>query len=184
MQQLFNFIKDHAWMPLYCFANMLGMVMIPLGLPGIWLQFAAALTVTLFLGHLGWVWTLLIFVMAAGGEIIDFIMGNLGFKIANGSKIASWTSLGFGFIFGFLGMLFPMPPPILGGLVVSMFMSFVGTFVGAIVGEMIHQGRLSPNLRVAAGAVIGRACGIAAKLWIAFLALCISVAGAVWDFIH
>lgn len=182
MQQIFNFVKDHAWMPLYCFANMLGLLMIPLGLPGIWLQFAAALAVTLFLPpHLGWFWTLLVFIMAAGGEVLDFIMGNIGFKIANGSSLASWMSLGFGFIFGFFGMFIPIPIFILGSLIGSMIMSFVGTFAGAIVGEMIHQRQLSPSFRVAAGAVVGRACGIATKLWIAFLAFCISLAGLVWD---
>ena len=156
--------------------------MIPFGLPGIWVQFLAAVLATVFLGHLGWFWTILIFVMAVGAEIVDFVIGHIGLKATDGSKFAEWTALFCGFIFAFFGFLIPIPIPVLGMLLGSMIMSFIGTFSGAILGEMIHQQQLGPSLRVATGAVIGRACGIATKLWIAFVALCIAMTGMVFDF--
>lgn len=189
-------------MPFFLAANAAGVFMIPFGLPGIWVQFLAALAVTVgtaWLGspHLGWIWTIAVLVIAVVGEIIDHVIGNLGIESTKGSGLAAWLSLTCGFFFGFLGILVPIPIPVLGSLIGSLVMSFVGTFVGAILGEVWHQKRLAarlqstektkklkPALRVATGAVIGRACGIAAKLWFAFVALGVATVGVLWDIVR
>jgi hypothetical protein len=199
MHAVWQFIKDHGWMPFFFIANGIGVCMIPLGLPGIWFQFAAALAVTVLTAwmgspHLGWLWTGAVLLIACSGEAVDFLFGNLGFTHTHGSALASWTALVFGFFFGFLGVFVPIPIPVIGSLIGSVIMSFVGTFAGAIVGEAVHQKRLAdkakgsektnhlkPALRVATGAVMGRALGIAAKLWFSFLAFSVAMAGLLWD---
>jgi len=168
-------------MPLFMLGNVVGLCMIPLGLPGIWVQFAAALLVTIFAQHLGWFVTLLVLVLALGGELVDFVFGLLSFKTTNASKLAPWTALAGGFVFGFFGFIIPVPIWIIGPLIGSVIMSFIGTFAGAIFGEMLHQRELAPALRVGAGAAFARACGIASKLWIGFIIFCFSMAGLIWD---
>lgn len=196
---IWQFIKDHGWMPFFVLANAAGVFMVPLGLPGIWVQASSALMVTVvtaWLGspHLGWLWTIAVILIAGFGEIVDFVIGNMGLESAKGSSLASWTSLAFGFVFGFLGVFVPIPIPVLGSLIGSVFMSFVGTFAGAVVGEIWHQKRqmakakiiekrdhLSPAFRVATGAVAGKALGIGAKLWLSFLAFFVAMSGLLWD---
>lgn len=202
MLKVWIFIREHAWVPFFLSANLAGVFMIPLGLPGLWLQFLAVLAVTVgtaWLGspHLGWIWTAAVLSIAIVAEIVDFVIGKLGFESTKGSGLAAWLSLAGGFFFGFLGMLVPIPIPVLGSLIGSLVMSFVGTFVGAILGEVWHQKRLAaklqstekaktlkPALRVATGAVLGRACGIAAKLWFAFVAFCLATVGVLWDIVR
>ena len=177
MLQIWRFIESHAWMPVYLIANLAGLIMIPLGMPGLWVQFAAVLAVTVTTKHMGWLWTGAVLFLALGGEAVDMILYRMGLQAVRASAAASWGAFICGFVCFFFGALIPIPIPFLGAII----MSFIGTFAGAIIGEMIHQKKVAPALRVAAGTVFGRACGIAVKSWIAFLVFCVAMLGLVWD---
>ena len=119
--------------------------------------------------------------LALGGEVVDKVLFTMGLKAFKASPAASWGAFLLGFLFFFFGVFIPIPIPVLGPMIGAIIMSFIGTFTGAIIGETLHQKKVAPAFRVAAGTVLGRACGIAAKSWIAFLALCVAMIGLVWD---
>ncbi len=201
MQSVWIYIKDHIWVPFFFLAELAGIFMIPLGLPGIWFQFVGALAVTVITisvgnPHLGWGWTIAILVIAVGGEAVDWLLGNVGIERTQGSRRAAWMSLTFGFFFGLFGFVITIPIWGIGPLIGSVMMSFVGTFVGGILGEYWHQKiqarkresiekaqHLKPALRVAMGAVIAKAFGIAAKLWFSIIAFCVALLGIILDFV-
>lgn len=158
-----------AWLfgVVFVLVQVVALVAIPLGLPGTWLQVAAAAVATWATGRpIGGL--LVLVALAVVGEIAELLSGQWGARRFGGSPRAAWGAL----LGGFAGLFVGTPVPIVGSLV----MSFVGTFVGAIVGEMWGRRRMAPELRVALGAVLGRALGTAAKLGVGFVIAILSVA--------
>jgi uncharacterized protein len=155
---------------LYFVAHLGALIMIPLGLPGTFVQVIAAAALSYMTSgqRLSWFWVAVFFGMALIGEAFEFFSGQWGAKRFGGSKKSAWGALIGGFVGAFVGGI-----PIL--IVGSLIMSFVGTFAGALLGEMYHQREISPNLRVGFGALLGRAIGVAIKLTIGILILVISV---------
>jgi uncharacterized protein YqgC (DUF456 family) len=134
--------------------------MIPLGLPGTWLQVFAAGIVAWRMDRPLWGFAIVL-ALAVAGEIAETLSGQWGARRFGGSRRAAWGAL----IGGFAGLFIGTPIPVLG----SLAMSFVGTFAGALAGEMMERGRLAPELRVGVGAMVGRAVGIGMKLGTAFV---------------
>ena len=165
---------------LFCTAQIAALMMIPLGWPGLWFQVLAAFVLTASTAHLGWWWTLAIVLVAAVGELLDWLLGDLGFSSVGASRHAAWGALICGFVFAFFGFLIPLPIPGAG----AMAASFIGTFVGAVLGEMFYERKLNPKLHVAIGAVVGRACGIAAKLSLGFIAAGIAGMALLFEFVQ
>jgi uncharacterized protein YqgC (DUF456 family) len=158
------------WATVFVLAQLVALCVIPLGLPGTWLQVvAAAVAVWATDRPIGWL--LVLVVLAVAGEIAEMLSGQWGARRFGGSPRAAWGAL----IGGFAGLFIGTPVPLVGSLV----MSFVGSFVGAIVGEMSGRRQIAPELRVGLGAVLGRALGIAAKLGVGFVIAILSVAGLV-----
>ena len=141
--------------------------MIPLGLPGTWLQVIAAGIVTWTMGASPWMFGVIV-ALAVVGEVFETLSGRWGARRFGGSRRAAWGAL----IGGFAGLFVGTPVPVIGSLV----MSFVGTFAGALVGEMWERGELEAELRVGVGAMVGRAVGIATKLGAAFVIAILSLA--------
>jgi hypothetical protein len=143
-------------------------VLIPLGLPGTFVQVGAALVLTAATGLLGWGWVGLFLVLALLGELVEFLSGQWGARRYGGSRRAAWGALVGGLVGALVGGI---PVPVLGSIV----MSFVGTFVGAVLGEMSASAR-RPDLRVGCGAIVGRTAGVAAKLGVGIVMLVTSIA--------
>ena len=143
-----------------------GLILIPFGMPGLWLQIAAALGL-MACGAMRWEWIAGFVVLAAIAEGIEF--SRWGSQRFGGSSTAAWGALIGGSVGAIVG---DIPLPIIGGVITS----FVGTFVGALVGEMVAQRRVAPDLRVGVGAVFGRVIGVAIKLWVGVLVLVASIA--------
>lgn len=137
-----------------------GILAIPLGLPGLWVQVLAAFGVAQLAG-LSWYWSAAALALACVGEGIEFLSGRWGAQRFGGSPAAAWGALLGGFVGALVGGI---PVPIVGAVIAS----FIGTFVGALAGEMWSQRRAAPNLHVGFGAVLGRVVGVAAKLSLAF----------------
>ena len=145
-----------------------GLVLIPLGLPGLWLM---------VLGVLGYGWmtdfrtvTLALVVavvaLAVVGEIIEAWVGFRLAKRYGGSNRAGWGAL----IGGLAGAVIGVPVPVVG----SVIGGFLGTFIGAVAFEYTAS-RHGPTAWGAGwGAVVGR--GVAAAMKLA-LGLVIAVLG-------
>ena len=158
-----------AGLVLYFLVQAAALVLIPLGLPGIWVQVAAAALLVLASkgALLGWGWVGVFVGLALVGEVIEFLSGQWGTRRFGGSRRAGWGALIGGLVGAVIGGI---PIPVIGSIV----MSFVGTFVGAVVGEMSAQ-REGPDVRVGVGAVLGKAVGVATKLALGIVILIASV---------
>ena len=139
-------------------SSILGLVLVPLGLPGLWVMVA---------GVVGYGWltdfrsvgiaTIVAVVgLAFLGEIIE---GWLGFRFARtfgGSRRSAWGAL----VGGIVGAVMGVPVPIVG----SVIGAFVGSFAGAALFEYSLSRAPATAVRAGWGAVVGRATAAAAKI--------------------
>ncbi|MFL5519085.1 MAG: DUF456 family protein [Gemmatimonadales bacterium] len=137
-----------------------GLVLIPFGLPGLWLIVLA------IIGY-GWLsdfqttsaWFLiLVIALALGGELIE---AWIGFRFAQrygGSRRAGWGAL----VGGLAGAIVGVPLPIVG----SVIGGFVGAFIGATVFEYTRARQAQGAARAGWGAVLGRAAAVGIKMGI------------------
>lgn len=149
--------------------DVIGLLLVPLGLPGLWLM---------VLGVLGYGWLTdfrtvgvgtiaVVLALAAVGEIIEAWMG---FRLARrygGSSRAGWGAL----LGGIVGAVVGVPVPIIG----SVIGAFVGSFAGAAVFTYLGTPSLHGAARAGWGALVGRAAAAAVKV---ALGVVIAVVGA------
>ena len=135
-----------------------GLVLIPLGLPGLWVMVGALLIygwLTDF-RSIGLAVIVIVLALAFVGEIIE---SWLGFRFARrygGSSRSGWGAL----IGGIVGAIVGVPVPVIG----SVIGAFLGSFVGAALFEYTATRKLHLATRVGWGSVVGRADAAAAKI--------------------
>lgn len=146
----------------------ISLLMIPLGLPGLWIMIASAFVYRLLLpGTIGLFTIVGVILLGVVAEWWEFTMAGKFARKYGGSRRAGWGAVIGGTIGAILGVPIPVIGSIIGGL--------LGAFAGALVFEMSH-GKESGNApRVATGAMIGRAVSAAMKTGI-------GVVVAVWIF--
>jgi uncharacterized protein len=138
--------------------GVVGLVLIPLGLPGLWL---------ILLGILGYGWltnfqTLsvwfigLVTALALIGEVFESWIGFRYAQKYGGSSRAGWGAL----IGGIVGAIVGVPVPIIG----SVIGGFVGAFIGAAIFEYTRQRHSGVAAKAGWGAVLGRAAAAAVKM--------------------
>jgi len=138
---------------------LLGLVMIPFGLPGTWIIAAAALGYQLLVpGSISILTVIAVVVLALVGEFLEFSLSAKYTKKYGGSRRASWGAIIGGMIGAFMGV----PVPFVG----SVIGAFAGAFAGAFIGEFSRAGQGGAATRVATGALIGRAVAAAMKIGI------------------
>src|SRR5687768_9998785 len=139
-------------------ALLLGLLLVPLGLPGTWIMVGAALTYDLVVGGepIGWLLLVVITVLALIGEVIEFSLAARYTRKYGGSRRAGWGAI----LGGIAGAIVGVPVPIIG----SVIGAFVGSFVGALVAEYTRpESTAGGATRVATGALIGRVVAAAMK---------------------
>jgi hypothetical protein len=138
-------------------AGLVGLVLIPFGLPGLWV---------IVLGILGYGWLTDFSTLTAGflaliiglallGEVAE---AWIGFRFAQrygGSSRAGWGAL----IGGLVGAIVGVPVPLVGSVVGG----FVGAFAGAALFEYSRARRSEGAVKAGWGAVLGRAAAAAVK---------------------
>ena len=147
----------------------LGLVLVPLGLPGLWVMVAGVIgygwltdfrsvgvaTITVVLG------------LAFLGEIIEAWLGFRFARTFGGSRRSAWGAL----VGGIVGAGLGVPVPIAG----SVIGAFLGSFAGAALFEYSLSRAPETAVRAGWGAVVGRAAAAAAKI---ALGVVIAVLGA------
>ena len=135
-----------------------GLLLIPFGLPGLWLIVLA------IIGY-GWLsdyqhmsaWFLIVVIgLAALGEVAE---ARIGFSYARrfgGSSRAGWGAL----LGGLAGAIVGVPVPLIG----SVIGGFVGAFVGAALFEYTRARQSDVAARAGWGAMLGRAMAAAVKM--------------------
>ncbi|NIN73338.1 MAG: DUF456 family protein [Gemmatimonadetes bacterium] len=143
-------------------AFIVGVSLIPFGLPGLWLM-VVALVGYAALGRfeqVGWQTLAAVVVLGAVAEAAEAWLGFRFAKKYGGSNRAGWGAL----LGGLVGAVIGMPVPVIGNIVGA----FVGAFVGAIVLQHSPGTEIKATLGAGWGAVLGRASGAAIKIAIAF----------------
>jgi uncharacterized protein YqgC (DUF456 family) len=135
-----------------------GLVLIPFGLPGLWVM---------VLGVIGYGWLTgfatvgvatiaVVLSLAALGEIVEAWIGFRSARRYGGSRRAGWGAM----IGGLVGAVVGVPVPVVGSVVGA----FVGAFAGAAVFEYTVARRAGTALGAGWGALVGRAIGAAVKV--------------------
>ena len=142
---------------LLALAQLLGLLLIPFGLPGIWLQVlaVAGYGMATEFRTVGWITIAAVTLLAAAAEVIEFALGGRYARLYGGSRRAAWGAILGGLVGAFLGV----PIPIIG----SVIGAFVGAFAGAALLELTRSPEIRGALRVGWGAFVGRMVAVAVK---------------------
>ena len=138
-------------------ALFVGLLLIPFGLPGLWVMVGAALLYSWAAPErLGVITLIGMTALAVVAEVLEFLTAGRYARKYGGSKRAAWGAIAG----GIAGAIIGVPVPIIG----SVIGAFAGSFAGAMVAEMTLGGRVGDATRVAKGALIGRAVATALKV--------------------
>lgn len=146
----------------------IGLTMIPLGLPGLWIMVGGILAYGWLTGFrsVGVATIAIVLGLAFLGEIIENWIGFRYAKRYGGSTRSGWGAL----IGGLIGAVIGVPVAVIG----SVIGAFVGSFIGAALFEYSYSRHPGVATRAGWGAVVGRAAGAAVKI---ALGLVIAVIG-------
>jgi len=143
-------------------AIILSLILIVLGLPGLWIMVATAVVYNMIVpgDPIGWVSLIAVAVLALIAELLEFTMTGRYARKYGGSRRAGWGAI----IGGMIGAVVGFPVPIIGPVIGA----FVGSFVGALVAELTGGSSAGDATRVAKGALIGRVVSTMLKIGIGF----------------
>ena len=141
---------------------LLSRVLIVLGLPGLWIMVATAVTYNLIVpgDPIGWFTLVAVAVLALVAELLEFTMTGRYARKYGGSRRAGWGAIIGGMIGAFVGFPVPIVGPVIG--------AFIGSFCGALVAELTGGASAGDATRVAKGALIGRVMSTVLKIGIGF----------------
>lgn len=140
----------------------LSLILIVLGLPGLWIMVATAVVYNMIVPDdpIGWVSLIAVGVLALVAELLEFSLAGRYARKYGGSRRAGWGAILGGIIGAMVGLPVPIIGPVLG--------AFVGSFVGALVAEFTGGASASDATRVAKGALLGRVVSTMLKIGIGF----------------
>ena len=140
----------------------LSLILIVLGLPGLWVMVASAVVYNMIVpgDPVGWVSLIAVAVLALVAEFLEFTMTGRYARKYGGSRRAGWGAILGGIVGAMVGFPVPIVGPIIG--------AFVGSFVGALVAELTGGSSPVDATRVAKGALIGRVVSTVLKIGIGF----------------
>ena len=131
------------------------LLVIPLGLPGLWLMIVIVLGLVLA-GSLTWTFALIAAGAVAATELGEFaVLRRFGTRYG-GSGRAFWGAV----IGGMAGLFIGVPIPLIGPLITAFF----GTFLGAGLVTFIETRSVERSARVGWGLVLARTAAVALKV--------------------
>ncbi|MDO8520316.1 MAG: DUF456 domain-containing protein [Deltaproteobacteria bacterium] len=150
---------------LFALGLLIGLVLVPLGLPGTWLIVSIAFLYSLFRDfQMGrndfWVLLVVIF-LALLAELLELGIGVIGsrkLKVSNGAIIASIAG-------GIIGAIIGVPVLLIGGLIGL----FIGVFAGAFIYEWVASKDWRRALQGALATFFCRITSLFVKTFVAFM---------------
>ena len=138
------------------------LILIVLGLPGLWIMVASAVTYNLVVpgDPIGWFTLVAVGVLALVAELLELSLAGRYARKYGGSRRAGWGAI----LGGIVGAMVGVPVPIIGPVIGA----FVGSFLGALIAEFTGGSSARDATRVAKGALIGRVISTALKIGIGF----------------
>jgi uncharacterized protein YqgC (DUF456 family) len=159
----------YVWLTLFVVLVILFWGLNFIGLPGNWMIVAVAL-LWIFVGpenyQFHWGIAVALALLAALGELIEFLTSVLGTKQLGGSNRGATLSVVGSIVGGMAGAVFgiPFPIPLVGMLIGSILFAGVGAWIGATLGEKWAGKSLDESVKMGAVAFLGRLLGTAGKL--------------------
>lgn len=140
----------------------LSLVLIVLGMPGLWVMVASAVVYNMIVpgDPIGWVTLVAVSVLALVAELLEFTLSGRYARKYGGSRRAGWGAI----LGGIVGAMVGFPVPIIGPIIGA----FVGSFLGALIAELTAGASPGDATRVAKGALIGRVVSTMLKIGIGF----------------
>lgn len=135
------------------------LLIIPLGLPGLWIM-VAVLAGGALAGKVGLAVLGLGVALATLAEIAEFLFVKRMSDRYGGSRGAFWGALVGGLVGVFVGVFVGVPIPVVGPVVAGI----LGSFLGAAAVTLWEERHLPSAARVGWGVVLGRIFAIAAKM--------------------
>lgn len=159
---------------LFVLGWIVGILVIPFGIPGTFLIVIDAFIFALVSGFQSITWGFLGVLLGLSilVELVEFFLGAAAARKYGSSKWGMWGAI----IGGFIGALWATPfSPILG----TIFGAFIGAFIGAFVFEFIRFSDSARALRAGWGAFLGAFTGRLLKLLVAII-MVVLIAFRVW----
>lgn len=145
--------------------QLVGLLLVAVGLPGLWLQ-VAALGLFAWMGDFQVVGPITVGVaalLALLAEVAEFLLAGRYARRYGGGRRAEWGAI----LGGMVGALVGLPLPLLG----SVFGALVGAFAGAFLLELTRGRGPNPAVRAGWGAFLGRVVATAMKAGVAVVIL-------------
>ena len=140
---------------LYFLACLMGVLLLVIGLPGLWVIVGATLIYCLSTDQIPGTWVALYTALAIGAEIVEFGVGAYGAKKYGGTK---WGMLG-AVAGSILGAILLSVIPVVGTIVGA----FLGAFLGAFALEYASDGDLRRARETGKGAFFGKIAAVVVK---------------------
>jgi uncharacterized protein YqgC (DUF456 family) len=150
-----------------------GLVLVALGLPGLWVIVLAVLgygALTNF-RTVGLVTTIAVLALAGLGELLEAWLGFGLTRKYGGSKRAGWGAL----LGGVVGATVGVPVPVIGSVIGAL----IGAFAGATLFEYSATWKVHGALRVGWGALLGRVAANTAKIGVGLVMAVVAMWAAV-----
>jgi uncharacterized protein YqgC (DUF456 family) len=153
-----------------CF--LVGLALVALGLPGLWLMVVAVVAYAWVTGfHAVGIATIAVVLgLALLGELFEVWFGYGLARRSGGSRRAGWGAL----IGGLIGAAVGVPVPVVGSVIGAL----VGSFIGAVVFEYSSSWAAGTAVRAGWGALLGRVAATAAKMAVGFAIVVIAIVAA------
>jgi len=153
-------------------ALLVGLLLIPLGLPGLWVMVGGILAFGWLTGFrsVGVAMIAIVLALAFLGEIIESWIGFRYAKRYGGSSRSGWGAL----IGGLIGAVIGVPVAVIGSVIGAL----LGSFIGAALFEYTYSRHVGIASRAGWGAVVGRAAAAAVKIAIGMVIAVVGVFAA------
>ena len=153
-----------------CFATLLGIILVPLGLAGVWLIVASSLTYSYYYdfvpGSSDYGVNAVLLALAVLAEILEFLVGTFAGKvmveISTGAIISSLVG-------ALIGAMIGVPVFLIG--------SFLGLLLGAFLGALIYEWIVQKDFKVAVTAAVAV---FLSRMVASFLKTCIAIVMATY----
>lgn len=132
-----------------------GLLLVPLGLPGLWLM-VAVVAVASLLDAVAWSTLAALFVLAVSAELAELAVLRSFGKRYGGSRGAFWGAVAGGLV----GIVVGLPVPVVGPLVAGL----VGTFAGAGAVTLWERRSGAEAVRVGWGVLVARVVAVGLKV--------------------
>ena len=155
-----------------------------LGLPGNWIMVAATSLYILLVPDdsrlsIHWPVAAALGILAALGELLEFLTGVFGVAKAGGSRRSATFCLVGSLVGGGVGLVVGLPIPIIGPVVSVVLLASLGALVGAILGEDRRNRPAGHRWRVGKAAFWGRMLGTSAKSLIGLIMAAVVLAALI-----